>query len=146
MAVAVAYKNNVSEWVIPQVYFTFDGEGETVSRAALLTALENNTLLQEAMELEPQIRQMVEEAQQDAASLATAPTIDFTITINRRLFGWSDRRPATGRFVPQSITTRSMKPSMNCLPGDEFDLYPHGIMPDGKFCPTYQEEYGREYP
>ena len=65
MAVAVAYKNNVSEWVIPQVYFTFDGEGETVSRAALLTALENNTLLQEAMELEPQIRQMVEEAQQE---------------------------------------------------------------------------------
>ena len=146
MAVAVAYKNNVSEWVIPQVYFTFDGEGETVSRAALLTALENNTLLQEAMELEPQIRQMVEEAQQERCVPG--------YSANDRFYDYY--KPQIVRLVGSEARHRTLRTSeyydavyeaiYELLPGDEFDLYPHGIMPDGRFCPTYQEEYGREYP
>jgi hypothetical protein len=32
------------------------------------------------------------------------------------------------------------------LPGDEFDLYPNGIMPNGQWCPSCQEKYEQVYP
>ena len=60
-----------------------------------------------------------------------------------RLVGWEAHKPTLKTVKHYDAVYEAV---YELLPGDEFDLYPDGIMPNGMFCPTYQEKYGRECP
>ena len=144
-----AHQNQQGEWVIPQIYFVFQGNGKKISRQKLLKKVADNETLQEAMRLSPQVKELVEEAMKERCVpgySANGRFYDYYKPRIVQLVGWETSKKGHPKLQTPEHYDAVYEAVYELLPGDEFDLYADGIMPIGMFCPTLQEKYGREYP
>jgi hypothetical protein len=137
---ASATLNKKGEWSIPQVYYVFHGNGKTISRQKLLEKINNNALLQEAMQIDPRIKNLVEEAKKERCVPGYNANGRFYTYYKPQivsLVGWECSRK---ELRSQKYYDAVYEAVYELLPGDEWDIYPDAIMPNGMFCPTWQEK------
>lgn len=138
-----AHLSKHGEWVYPQLYYK---AGKQISKKKLLEQIYNNPLVQEAIQVDPHVGRLIEQANQQ-----------------RCVCGYSWAKELYDRYKPQIeclVGWRSPYPKLRTmkhydavydaiytlLPADDVDLYPEGIMSNGMYSPNLQSKYGREYP
>ncbi len=139
----IAYRGLKGEWVIPQVY---NLNGEEVTHARLIAQVMSNERLQEAMDMEPKVRDLIEEATRERCVpgyTVQGRFFSYYKPLISNLVGWYARKKAVQEPYYYDAVYDAI---YRLLPCDEYDIYPDGIMPDGRYCPTLQERNGKEYP
>lgn len=145
---ASAYRDKKGEWVIPQTYFLLYSR-KKISRKNLLEKLKNTPLLQEAIRLSSSVKYIIEKAKKERCVPgynANGRFYDHYKPMILASVGWEANSSAPAHLKTSAYYDAVYEAVYELLPGDEWDIYPDGIMPNGMFCPTWQERYGREYP
>lgn len=146
MTARSAFFNKNREWVIPQIHYVHGGRGKIISRKKLQEKIASNPLIQEAIRLEPRVHLLIEEAKQVRCVpgySANELFYDRYKPAIKSLVGFGSPHRVLHTMEHYDALYQAI---YELLPGDEFDLYPDGIMPNGMYCPVLQEKYEREYP
>jgi len=138
-----AYRNDEGEWIYPQMYYR---DHKPIAKKRLLEEAERNQLLQEAMRIEPRIRQLFERVKKERCLMGYNANDTFYEVYKPqivRLVGFDSPHKALRTMKHYDAVYDTI---YDLLPADEVDLYQDGIMPNEMFAPSLQEKYGREYP
>ena len=141
-----AHVNGYGEWVIPQIYVEYSSNGKVISRKRLLEKIDNDPLVQEAICLEPAVGRLIDLASRERCVPGYSSLNTFYVDYKSQicnLVGWHSPHKELRTSKHYDAVYEAV---YQLLPCDEFDLYPDGIMPNGMFCPSWQEKYDREYP
>lgn len=143
MKTPCAYRNEQGEWVYPQLYYR---HGKRIAKKRLIEQINNDPLIQQAIQVAPHVGRLIEEAKKQRCVMGYNVIQLFYNYYKPQicnLVGWESRY--------KELRTREHYDAVydaiyDLLPEDETGMYGDGIMPNGAFCPSWQEKYEREYP
>lgn len=136
---ASAHRNKNGEWVIPQIHFTLFPHGKIISRKKLLEKLEKDPLLQDAMRNSESVKYLIEEAKKEQCVPGYNASRRFYECYKpwiSQCVGWEASRGTPVHLKTSAYYDVVYRTVYELLLGDEWDIYPDGIMPNGMFCPT----------
>ncbi len=131
------------EWVFPQMHYH---KHKYIAKSTLITLIDADPLIKEAINIEPRIKELIEEAKKQRCVISYNLTTIFYSYYKphiQNLVGWESIHK---RLRTQDHYDAIYQAINDLLPADEIDLYSEGIMPNGMYSPSLQKKYNSEYP